>query len=113
MGFMLLAVMTGVIDEGQVLGVAPRDYASSAFETERLGWRSVADVMRHDFVFSFEDEKLADIVARMHRPHAAVAVVLNRSGRIAAAEAVVGIITWEHVAEVLEEAVDLFSEYRE
>lgn len=102
-----------VVDEGMVLGLAPRDFASSAPESDRCEWQTVGDVMHRDYVFAFEDEKLADIVARMHRPHAAVAIVLSRGGRAAAAEAVVGIITWEHIAVVLEEAVDLFSEYRE
>ena len=68
--------------------------------------------MRRDFVFASENEKLADIVARMHRPHAAVGVVLGQGGRAAAAYAVAAIITLEHIAEVLEESVDLFTEYR-
>ncbi len=102
-----------VVADGRVLGVAPRDYASSASETERRGWHSVADVMHRDFVFAAEDDKLADIVARMHRPHAAVAVVLRRGGHADAADAVAGIISWEHIANVLEESEDLFSEYRE
>ena len=101
-----------VVDQGQVVGVAPCDYAQTASEAERQGWQSVADIMRRDFVFASENEKLADIVARMHRPHAAVGVVLGQGGRAAAADAVAGIITWEHIAEVLEESVDLFTEYR-
>lgn len=101
------------VDNGQVQGVIPRDYASSAPEEDRRRWRSVADVIRRDFIFAFEDERLADIVARMHRPHAVVAVVFNRKARAAAVEGVEGIITWEQIAEVMEDAVDLFSEYRE
>lgn len=99
-----------VVDDGQVIGVIPRDYASSARETERQGWRSVFDIMHRDFIFASENDKLADIVARMHRPHAAVAVVLSRGGRAASADAVVGIITWENITEILEESVDLFTE---
>ena len=75
-------------------------------------WPSVTNLMRHDFIFASENDKLSDIVARMHRPHAAVGVILSREGRAASVDAVVGIITWEHIAEVLEESVDLFTEYR-
>jgi CIC family chloride channel protein len=99
-----------VVDDGQVTGVIPRDYASSAMETERQDWRSVSDVMHRDFIFAPENDKLADIVARMHRPHAALAVVLSRDGKAASAGAVVGIITWEDISQILEESVDLFTE---
>ena len=101
-----------VVDNGQVVGIISRDYALSATDEELQVQQSVIDLMRRDFIFASEDDKLADIVARMHRPHTAVGVVLSREGRAASAEAVVGIITWEHIAEVLEESVDLFTEYR-
>ncbi len=101
-----------VADNGNVLGVAPRDYASSAPADARSGWHTVADVMRRDFVFASQNELMIDVVTRMHTPHAVVAVVLGPGGRPPFADAVVGIVTWECVAEVLEESVDLFSEYR-
>jgi CIC family chloride channel protein len=101
-----------VVEDGVVAGVAPRDYALSASETERRGWHSVADVMRRDFILVREDETMDSIVARMHRPHAAVAIVLKRSGATSNASDVAGIITWERVAELLEDAVNLFSEER-
>ncbi len=102
-----------VVEKGQVVGVISRDYTFSFTDSEEQDGQPVSEYMRHDFIFAFENEKLADIVARMHRPHAAVAVVLKTNGRAAALEAVAGIITWEHIAEVLEESVDLFAEYRE
>jgi chloride channel protein, CIC family len=102
-----------VVDDGHVEGVAPRDYALSASETERRGWHSVADVMRRDFIIAREGETMDRIVAGMHRPHAAVAVVFRRPGSASSAVDVSGIITWERVAELLEEAVELFSETRE
>jgi chloride channel protein, CIC family len=101
-----------VVDDGKVLGVAPRDYASSAPTAARSDWHSVADVMRRDFVFASQNELMVDVVTRMHTPHAVVAVVLGPGGRPPSAEAVVGIVTWECVAAVLEDSVDLFSEYR-
>jgi CIC family chloride channel protein len=101
-----------VVDDGNVVGVAPREYASSATTAARTDWHSVADVMRRDFVFASENELMVDVVTRMHMPHAVVAVVLGPGGRPPSVEAVVGIVTWECVAAVLEEAVDLFSEYR-
>jgi CIC family chloride channel protein len=102
-----------VVDDGHVTGVAPRDYALSATETVRRGWHSAADVMRRDFILAREKETLDSIVARMHRPHAAVAVVLKRAEPRPAAADVTGIVTWERVAELLEETVELFSEARE
>ena len=99
-----------VVEDGHVAGVAPRDYALSAPETERRGWHSVADVMRRDFIVAREDETMDSIMARMHRPHAAVAVVLRQPRSVPSAVDVTGIITWERVAELLEEVVELFSE---
>jgi CIC family chloride channel protein len=102
-----------VVENGHVAGVVPRDYALSAPETERRGWHSVADVMRRDFILAREDETMDSIVVRMHRPHAAVAVVLSQPGSPPYAVDVRGIITWERVAELLEETIELFSEARE
>ncbi len=99
-----------MVDKGLVAGVAPKDYAASASETERRAWHSVSDVMRRDFVYVRKDEMLADIVARMHHPHAAIAVVCRSGGTGGVDADVVGIVTWEQTAEVQEEAVDLFSE---
>ncbi|MGE5174202.1 MAG: chloride channel protein [Betaproteobacteria bacterium] len=99
-----------VVENDLVSGVAPKDYALSATETERRSWHSVADVMRHDFIIAHENDPMDGIVARMHRPHAAVAIVSSQSGSPPRATDVAGIITWERVAELLEEAVDLFSE---
>ncbi len=99
-----------VIEDGHVSGIAPKDYAASAPETERRGWHSVTDVMRRDFIFVREDETMDAIVARLHRQHAAIAVVIREAGAPGTASDVVGIITWERVAELLEEAVELFSE---
>jgi chloride channel protein, CIC family len=102
-----------VVDGGHIAGVAPRDYALSAPETERRGWHSVADVMRRDFILAGEKETMDSIVARMHRPHAAVAIVVRSPGSPSSSGEARGIITWERVAELLEEAVELFSEARE
>jgi CIC family chloride channel protein len=102
-----------VVDDGSVVGVAPRDYAVSASETERRGWHSVADVMRRDFVYAREGETADAVVARLHRPHAAIAVVVKEGGATGPADDVLGIITWEHIARLLEETVELFSEERE
>jgi chloride channel protein, CIC family len=101
-----------VADNGQVVGVIPHEYALSNSDPNHQDWHTVSDLIRRDFIFASENDNLADIVARMHKPHSAVGVVLSREGRAASADAVVGIITWEHIAEVLEESVDLFSEYR-
>jgi CIC family chloride channel protein len=100
-----------VVDGDRVVGVAPRDYGLSAEETERRGWHSVADVMRRDFIFARGDETADSIIARLHRPHAALAVVVRKRAPAApTASDVTGIITWERVAELLEEAVDSYSE---
>jgi len=99
-----------VVDEGHVRGVAPRDYALSASDTERRGWHSVADVMRRDFIFVHEDETMGNILAHLHRAHAEVAIVLRQPGSTSSAVDVMGIITWYRVAELLEETVDLYSE---
>lgn len=101
-----------VAEDGHVAGVAPKDYAVSASESERRGWHSIADVMRRDFIFVREDETMDAIIARLHRPHAAIAVVMKDVGVAGSAADVVGIITWERVAELLEEAVESFSESR-
>ena len=69
--------------------------------------------MRHDFIFASEDENLANIVTRMHNPYAAVGVILRHGEKAAAIDAIVGIITWKHIAEVMRESDTLFSEYRE
>ncbi len=102
-----------VVTDDHVAGIAPRNYAESTSETERRGWHSIADVMRRDFIIVDEDETMDTIIARMHRPHAEVAVVLRQSASPSYADGVTGIITWERVAELLEEAVDLFSDVRE
>jgi CIC family chloride channel protein len=102
-----------VVQDGLVAGVAPRDYALSASETESRGWHSVADVMRRDFVYAREDEAVDIIVGRLHRPSAAIAVVIKEAGVAGSAADVVGVITWESIARLLEESVELFSEERE
>jgi CIC family chloride channel protein len=118
----LLAVRSGerpdvrwflVEEEGHVAGVAPKDYALSAPETVRRGWHSVADVMRRDFILALEKETMDSVVARMHRQHTAVTIVCRRIEPPPAVADVTGIITWERVAELLEESVELFSEARE
>ncbi len=102
-----------VVQDGRVAGVAPRDYALNASESERRGWHFIADVMRRDFIFVREDETTDTIIARLHRPHAAIAVVTRDPGDEGSAADVVGIITWERVAQLLEETVELFSEPRQ
>ena len=99
-----------VVDDGQVRGVAPRDYALSAPETERRGWHSVADVMRGDFIFAHEDETMDSILANLHRRHSAVAIVLRQPVTISSTVDIMGIITWDRVAELLEETIELYSE---
>jgi CIC family chloride channel protein len=101
-----------VAENGLVMGVAPRDYALSAPETERGGWHSVADVMRRDYIVAHEDETIDAIVARLHRQHAAIAIVSKETAVADSSADIVGIITWERVAELLEQSIDLFSEYR-
>ena len=100
-----------VVENGRVVGVIPRDYTlSSDNESDSGETSSVGDRMRHDFIIANEQEKLADIAVRMHRPHTAVAVIIQTSSQATLADSVVGLITWEHIAEVLEESVDLFAE---
>ncbi len=99
-----------VVENGLVVGVAPRDYALAVSDTERSAWHSVADVMRRDFIFVFEGDTLDHVIARLHRPHAAIAVVIREEGVAGPDGDAVGIITWERIAELLEETVDLFSE---
>lgn len=99
-----------VVDDGHVSGVVPRDYALSAPEIERRGWHSVADIMRLDFILAHEEETMDSIVAHLHRPHAAVAIVLRQPGSPPYAVDVTGIITWERIAELLEETVELYSD---
>jgi len=93
---------------GHIAGIAQRDYAMSVPDTELRGWHPVADVMQRDFIVAREEQTMDSIVVRMHRPHAAVVVTLSHQGSPDAADAV-GIITWERVAELLEETVELFS----
>ncbi|MGD9948580.1 MAG: chloride channel protein [Desulfobulbus sp.] len=102
-----------VLDQEKAVGIIARDGAWANLEGRGKASQTVTDHMRHDFIFAAENEKLADLVERMHNPHASVAVVLGRGGHATSEEAVVGLITWEDIAEVLEESADLFSEYRE
>ncbi len=102
-----------VVDQGRVVGVISRDGEWTGLEESDLHYQPVAAHVRQDFIFAAENEKLADLVERMHHPHSSVAVVLGAGRHAASAEAVIGLITWEHIAEVLEESADLFSEYRE
>jgi len=99
-----------VVEAGRIVGIIPREYALAAEESETGEKFRVADRMRHDFIFATGQEKLTDIVARMHRPHAAVAIILQTPGQTADQSSVAGLLTWEHIAEVLEESVDLFTE---
>jgi CIC family chloride channel protein len=99
-----------VTADGHVEGVAPRDYAVSASEAERRAWHSIRDVMRRDFIFVYERDTMDLVVARLHRLHAAIAIVISEQGEAGPVADVVGFITWERVAELLEETVDLFSE---
>jgi CIC family chloride channel protein len=101
------------VEDGHVEGVVAKDYVLSASETERRGWHSVADVMRRDFILTREDETMDSLVAHLHRQHAAVALVLRRPGSPPSVGDVAGIISWERVAELLEETVELFSEARD
>jgi CIC family chloride channel protein len=102
-----------IVKDDHVVGVAPRDYALSATETERRGWHSVADVMRSDYILAHENETMDNIMARMHRSHAATVVVLKHPGSPPDAMNVTGIITWERVAELLEETIEIYSETRD
>ncbi len=97
-------------EDGRVVGVAPRDYGLSVSYIERRGWHSVADVMRRDFIFAHEDETMDTIIARLHRPHAAIAIVIRGVNAQGSTDDVVGIITWERIAELMEESIDLYSE---
>jgi CIC family chloride channel protein len=99
-----------VVDDGHVSGVAPRDYALSAPETEQRGKHSVADVMRRDFIFAHENETMDSILSHLHRLHAAVAIVLSHPVSSPSIVDIMGIITWDRVSELLEETVELYSE---
>ena len=101
------------VGDGYVEGVVAKDYALSASEIEKRGWHSVADVMRRDFIFTPEDETMDKLVAHLHRQHAAVALVFRGPGPQPLIGDITGIISWERVAELLEESVELFSEARE
>jgi CIC family chloride channel protein len=99
-----------VTRDGEVVGVVPRNFGMSAAEIERRGWHSISDVMRRDFIYVRENETVDNIVARLHRPHAALGIVIKGDGAAGKKTDVIGIITWERVAELLEDAVNLFSE---
>jgi predicted transcriptional regulator len=98
-----------VVNDGRIAGVAPRDYAVAAPEIEQRGWHVVADIMRRDFVVVRDGDLMSAVVAKMHRPHAAIAVVTRKGGSTDVATDAVGIITWERVAEILEESLDFFT----
>jgi chloride channel protein, CIC family len=99
-----------VVEGDNVAGVTPRDYAMSAPESERRDWHSVEDAMRRDFILAHEEEKMDSIMAHLHRQHAAVAIVFRQLASPPSAVDVTGIITWERIAELLEETVELYSD---
>ncbi len=101
-----------VVEKQKVIGIVARDGAWTTLDSTDQEAQPVSVYMRHDFILTTENEKLADLVERMHNPHASVAVVLGGGGHATSVESVVGLVTWEDIAEILEKSADLFSEYR-
>jgi len=102
-----------VVDGQKVVGVIPRDGAWANVINQAEESQQVAAYMRRDFIYVGEREKLVNVVERMHTPHAAVALVLGRGEHGNMQNTVKGVLSWEEIAVVLEEAADLFSEYRQ
>jgi CIC family chloride channel protein len=70
---------------------------------------TLGDVATRRFVLAREDDIVFDIIRRMYRRGAAMAIVVGRRG-IPRASDVRGIITKEHVADSVADSVQVFSE---
>jgi chloride channel protein, CIC family len=68
---------------------------------------TMADVAQRNFTLAREDDIVFDIVQRMSRRNAAMAVVMKTGGRGRPSE-VVGIISKEHIADSVADSIKPF-----
>ncbi len=64
--------------------------------------------MNRDFTIAAEDVIAYDVIDRMWRRHAFMAVVVRRRGRVPRAADVVGVITKEHVADSVASSLKIY-----
>jgi chloride channel protein, CIC family len=98
-----------VVDEGRVQGVISRDWARSHSSRWAKAAR-IGDLPQSNFIVVSRDVTVFDLIARMQRARAVVAVVAEPAPSADAAPQVFGVITRGHIAEVLAEGMELFGD---
>ena len=68
---------------------------------------TLGELARRDFTVVREDAVAFDIIARLRRKHAAMALVIPRAG-LPEANRILGVITMEHVAESMASSIGLY-----
>ncbi len=66
---------------------------------------TLGEVARKNFTIAREDDVLFDIIDRMWRREAIMAVVFRGPGRVPSADQVVGIIGKEHIADSVADSI--------
>lgn len=86
---------------------AAREHGAAARPGGRLYWVNLGDAAQHNFILAREDDIGFDIVTRMARRSAAMAVV-TRSMRRPHAGDVLRLISKEHIADSVAESIKPF-----
>jgi CIC family chloride channel protein len=79
-----------------------RRTVSAAGQDVRMG-----DIARRNFTIAREDTVMFDVIARLARRRAVMAVVVAQHGR-PRADTVVGVITKEHIADAVAHSVRIY-----
>ncbi len=87
-----------------ICGVLRVNTACAAVSRRRYKGVKLGAVAQHDFTIARQDDIVFDVVTRMSRRNASMAIVTKASGRPRAAD-VIGIISKEHIADSVADSI--------
>ena len=94
-----------IVEGNRIVGVQRVNTAlRHGLEGKQTG-ATLGEVARKNFTIAREDDVLFDIIDRMWRHKAIMAVVIHGSGRVPRADQVVGIIGKEHIADSVADSI--------
>ncbi len=98
-----------LVDRGAVAGVVARDAAAVQVQAPE-GAATPANLVRHDFVTVTTDTTVFELIARLQRAKAALAVVLEPEAGGTPGPRPRGVVTKADLAEVLAEGMEIFED---
>ncbi len=96
------------MDGERVVGLVARDRVAQRRDAARTA--TLADLVRHDVIVVSSKTAIFDLIARMQRARAELAVVLAPEADVRDGPPLRGVLTKAHVAEALAEGMEIFED---